>query len=72
MVSVVCANMANISDTTNIIMIQFGYTQIQGSFCLCGFYVAGLIGALIYDKYLEQKGNSGKYLVLYTSFGFFN
>ena len=71
-VCMVCSNLANISDVTNIIMLQFGHTQLQGSFCLCGFYFVGIIGSFCYDYYLDNKSDERRNLQLYTASGFVN
>lgn len=66
------AGLVNISDVLNIAVINFGYTQVDGSWTLFYFNIWGLIGALIYDKYFHHLKQEKKFLVIYTYCGLVN
>lgn len=59
----------NISDALNLAMVGFGYKQTDGSWSLCFLYVTGLIGAIIYDKYMHHLRDEKRFLIMYTYSG---
>lgn len=58
-----------ISDDLNIAMNAFGYKQTDGSWALCYFYILGLCGAVVYDRWLLPLKQEKRFLILYTYVG---
>lgn len=69
MISFATVGLVNVSDALNIAVISFGYTQVDGSWALCYFYIWGFIGASLYDKYFHHLKQEQRFLMIYTYCG---
>lgn len=58
-----------ISSALNIAIVDFGFTQEQGSFSILLFYILGLLGSLLYDFYLAKQKREKFFLVTFTIIG---